>query len=141
MVAAQGFNDHPLGRVKDLAERAMAPMHPFFVAMAAGGSMGAPSSRELMSMFLMALYDIPTESQFCQHLATSPLFRWFVGLPADEAPLAEGPFALMRNRLLQNRAASEFFARLIREMRDAGLLSGEHFQIDARQLAVWSARA
>jgi len=66
------------------------------------------------------------------------LFRWFVGLNADEEVWDATTFTKNRDRLLQADVAKEFLARVVEQARGRGLTSDEHFTVDGTLLEAWA---
>src|SRR5438105_3971048 len=62
------------------------------------------------------------------------LFRWFVGLNADDPVWAATVFTKNRDRLLQADVAKEFLAEVVAQARVKGLTSDEHFTADRTML-------
>src|SRR5271166_3245834 len=58
------------------------------------------------------------------------LFRWFVGLEMDDAVWDVTVFTKNRERLVAGAVAQKFFAAVVQQAREAGLLSDEHFTVD-----------
>ena len=72
--------DHPLRKVKGLADEALAALSLTFDAMYAGGGRPSiPPERLLKSTLLMAFYSVRSERLFCEQLDYNLLFRWFLG--------------------------------------------------------------
>ena len=55
------------------------------------------------------------------------LFRWFVGLNLDDSVWDVTVFTKNRERLLRGDIADAFFAEVLAEADQHGLLSDEHF--------------
>ena len=66
------------------------------------------------------------------------LFRWFVGLNADDEVWDATVFTKKRDRLLQAEVAQEFLARVVEQARVKGLTSDEHFTVDGTLLEAWA---
>jgi hypothetical protein len=66
------------------------------------------------------------------------LFRWFVGLNADDAVWDATVFTKNRDRLLEADIAKEFLARVVEQARAKGLTSDEHFTVDGTLLEAWA---
>ena len=77
--------DHPLRRVKALADAALAALSPTFDAMYS--ETGRPSvapERLLKAMLLIAFYSVRSDRQFCEQLDYNLLFRWFLDMDMVE---------------------------------------------------------
>src|SRR5512138_909949 len=73
--------DHPIRKIKDLADRALAALSGDFGRMyAAGGRPSIPPERLLKSCVLISLFSIRSERQFCEQLRYNILFRWFLDM-------------------------------------------------------------
>jgi transposase len=66
------------------------------------------------------------------------LFRWFVGLNADDPVWDATVFTKNRDRLLEAEVAKEFLARVVEQARAKGLTSDEHFTVDGTLLEAWA---
>jgi IS5 family transposase len=66
------------------------------------------------------------------------LFRWFVGLNADDEVWDPTTFSKNRDRLLQADVAKEFLARVVGQAEAQGLTSNEHFTVDGTLLEAWA---
>jgi len=66
------------------------------------------------------------------------LFRWFVGLNADEEVWDATTFTKNRDRLLEADVAKEFLAVVVEQARGKGLISDEHFTVDGTLVEAWA---
>ncbi len=66
------------------------------------------------------------------------LFRWFVGLNADDEVWDATTFTKNRDRLLEADVAKEFLVRVVEQARAKGLTSDEHFTADGTLLEAWA---
>ena len=104
--------NHPLRRIKALADAALAQLSPRFDQMySAVGRPSIPPERLLKASLLMALYTVRSERMLCEQLDYNFLFRWFLDLEADEASFDHSTFSRNRARLLEHAVADEFFRR------------------------------
>ena len=79
----EGFvpKDHPLRRIKPLADSALGRMSPLFDELNAdNGRLSIPPEHLLKASLLMAFYTIRSECQFCEQLRYNLLFKWFLDL-------------------------------------------------------------
>jgi transposase len=77
--------DHPLRRIKALADAALRALSPTFDAMySATGRPSIPPERLLKSTLLMALYSVRSERMFCEQLDYNLLYRWFLDMDMVE---------------------------------------------------------
>jgi IS5 family transposase len=66
------------------------------------------------------------------------LFRWFVGLSANEPVWHPTVFTKNRDRLLEGAVAEEFFSLILEQARARKLLSDEHFTVDGTLIEAWA---
>ena len=120
--------EHPLRRVKELADAALTQLSPLFDEMySAIGRPSIPPERLLKASLLMALYTVRSERMFCEQLDYNLLFRWFLDLDVAEPSFDHSTFSRNRARLLEHDVAREFFIRVVAQARSMQLLSDEHF--------------
>jgi transposase len=77
--------DHPLRAIGVIANAALTDLSAEFAALYSG--MGRPSIAPemlLRAMLLQAFYSVRSERQLMERLEFDLLFRWFVGIGADE---------------------------------------------------------
>ena len=77
--------DHPLRRIRDLVNQALAALSADFDVLYA--RVGRPSiapERLLRAMLLQCFYSVRSERQLMERLEFDLLFRWFVGLGVDD---------------------------------------------------------
>ena len=66
------------------------------------------------------------------------LFRWFVGLSADDAVWDATVFCKNRDRLLDGDIANKFFVAVLNLPQVRRLLSSEHFSVDGTLIEAWA---
>jgi transposase len=131
--------EHPLRRVKELADAALAQLSALFDEMySAIGRPSIPPERLLKASLLMALYTVRSERMFCEQLDYNLLFRWFLDMDAAEPSFDHSTFSRNRARLLEHDVAREFFARVVAQARGLELLSDEHFTVDGTLVEAWA---
>src|ERR1700675_4251979 len=119
--------EHPLRRVKELADAALTELSPLFDEMySALGRPSIPPERLLKASLLMALYTVRSERLFCEQLDYNLLFRWFLELDVAEPSFDHSTFSRNRARLLEHDVAGEFFRTVVAEARELRLTSDEH---------------
>src|SRR5215469_5667880 len=102
--------DHPLRRIKQLAEEALKKLSPTFEEMyASNGRRSIPPETLLKSSLLMALYSVRSERLFCEQLDYNLLFRWFLDMSVVEKSFDHSTFSANRERLLAHEVADKFF--------------------------------
>jgi transposase len=131
--------DHPLRRIKAMADEILAGMSSTFDAMYSRiGRPSIPPERLLKSQVLMALYTVRSDRQFCEQLDYNPLFRWFLDMSADEPTFDASSFSRNRDRLLEHEVADQFFAAVVAQARAAHLMSHDHFTVDGTLIEAWA---
>ncbi len=73
-----------------------------------------------------------------EQLEYNLLFRWFVGLSANEPIWHPTVFTKNRDRLLEGAVAEEFFSLLVGQARGKKLPSDEHFTVDGTLIEAWA---
>lgn len=132
--------DHPLRTIRALVNEALEALSGEFMALYAH-KMGRPSippERLLRAMLLQALYSIRSERQLMDRLEFDLLFRWFVGLSADEPAWDASTFSKNRERLLEGEIAAKFLAAVLAAPRVKRLLSTQHFSVDGTLIEAWA---
>jgi transposase len=102
---------------------------------------GRPSiapEKLLRALLLQILYSVRSERQLMEQLDYNLLFRWFVGLNADEPVWDVTVYTKNRERLLEAKVADGFFAQIVEQARSADLLSEEHFSVDGTLIEAWA---
>jgi len=131
--------DHPLRRIRVIADEILEEMTPLFDAMYADlGRPSVPPQRLLKGLVLMALYSVRSERQFCEQLDYNLLFRWFLGMNMLETSFDASTFSKNRERLLAHHIADVFFHRVVDRARAANLMSTEHFTVDGTLIEAWA---
>src|SRR6516165_7475026 len=86
--------DHPLRRIKAMADAELARLSPVFDRMyAERGRPSVPPERLLKACLLIALYSVRSERQLCEQLQYNLLFQWFLDLDLHTAPFDASTFA------------------------------------------------
>jgi transposase len=131
--------DHPVRRIKELADAALAELGEVFDAMY--GKTGRPSippERLLKSTLLIALYSVRSERQFCEQLNYNLLFRWFLDMDMIEPAFDHSVFSVNRNRLIAHDVAGQFFRAVVEQARRGKLMSADHFTVDGTLIESWA---
>ena len=130
---------HPLRRIRDLTNRALARLDEKFARLyATEGRPSIPPERLLRASLLQLFYSIRSERQLMERIDFDLLFRWFVGLGIDDPVWDHSVFSKNRDRLLTTEVAKEFLAVLLAEPKVKRLLSHEHFSVDGTLLKAWA---
>lgn len=131
--------DHPLRKVKQLADEALTRLSPTFDAMYSGmGRPSIPPERLLKSSLLIAFYSVRSERLFCEELEYNLLYRWFLDMGMAEEGFDASTFSRNRQRLLDHDVAKLFFVEVVEAARKARLLSHEHFTVDGTLIEAWA---
>jgi transposase len=104
------------------------------------GRRSIPPERLLRALLLQMLYSIRSERMLMEQLEYNLLFRWFVGLSANEPVWHPTVFTKNRDRLLEGAVAGQFFSLIVRQARGKKLLSDEHFTVDGTLIEAWAGR-
>lgn len=131
--------DHPLRPVRTMVDLALKSMSRDFTKLYA--SAGRPSiapERLLRALLLQVFYSIRSERLLMESLDYNLLFRWFVGLSADEPIWERSTFSKNRDRLLEGDVARRFFDQVLAQASAAGLTSDEHFSVDGTLIEAWA---
>jgi transposase len=125
--------------VKGLADAALWELNATFDKMySKKGRASVPPERLLKATLLMAFYTIRSERLFCEQLAYNMLFRWFLDMDNSEGPFDHSTFSQNRERLLKHDVAGKFFAEIIAQARERGLMSDDHFTVDGTLIEAWA---
>ncbi|MHB8068656.1 MAG: IS5 family transposase [Desulfobaccales bacterium] len=137
--AARVPEDHPLRPIKKMVNQALHEMwHDFEAIYAKEGRPSIPPEKLLRALLLQALYTIRSERLLMEQLDYNLLFRWFVGLSMDDKVWNHSVFSKNRERFLGSDLAAAFFARILKQAAQAGLLSDEHFTVDGTLIEAWA---
>ena len=131
--------DHPLRAIRAMMDEVLQQLSRRFDAMYA--AVGRPSiapEKLLRAQLLQMLYSIRSERLLMEEMDYNLLFRWFVGLNADDEVWDASTFSKNRDRLLEADVAKQFLAKVVDEARAQGLTSDEHFTVDGTLLEAWA---
>jgi transposase len=131
--------EHPLRRIKKLADQRLVKMSAVFNRMYS--AVGRPSiapERVLKSLLLMALYSVRSERQLCEQLGYNLLFRWFLDMELEEESFDATVFSKNRERLLEHEVGRLFFDTVVKQAREANLISDDHFSVDGTLIEAWA---
>src|ERR1700746_2095552 len=131
--------DHPLRTIRAMVDEVLSRLSRRFDSMYA--KVGRPSiapEKLLRAQLLQMLYSIRSERLLMEEMDYNLLFRWFVGLNADDPVWDATVFTKNRDRLLEAEVAKEFLARVVEQARSRGLTSDEHFTVDGTLLEAWA---
>lgn len=131
--------EHPLRRIKKLADQQLVKLSGVFNRMYS--QVGRPSiapERVLKSLLLMALYSVRSERQLCEQLRYNLLFRWFLDMELEEESFDATVFSKNRERLLEHEVGRLFFETVVKQAREANLISDDHFSVDGTLIEAWA---
>jgi transposase len=131
--------DHPLRAIRAMVDEVLGQLSRRFDTMYA--RVGRPSiapEKLLRAQLLQMLYSIRSERLLMEEMDYNLLFRWFVGLNADDDVWDATVFTKNRDRLLEADVAKEFLARVVAQARAKDLTSDEHFTVDGTLLEAWA---
>lgn len=131
--------DHPLRAVRRMVDEVLEELSDVFDAMyARQGRPSIPPEQLLRALIVQVLYSVRSERQLMEQLDYNLLFRWFVGLNADEPVWDASTFSKNRERLLAQEVAGRFFGAVVAQARRQGVLSAEHFTVDGTLIEAWA---
>jgi transposase len=131
--------DHPIRKIKVLADRELQRLSPVFDAMySTTGRPSVPPERVLKALLLMALYSVRSERQLCEQLDYNLLFRWFLDMNQIEESFDATVFSKNRQRLLEHEVGKLFFDGVVKVAQNGGLLSADHFTVDSTLIEAWA---
>ena len=132
---------HPLRRIRELTEGALARLEPRLEALyAETGRPSIPPECLLRAMLLQVLYSIRSERTLMDHIDLHIGFRWFVGLSMSQPVWDFTGFSKNRDRLLGGDIAQEFLESTLEEARKKHWLSNECFTVDATLVQAWASK-
>ena len=133
--------DHPLRAIREMVDGVLSQLSRSFDSMYA--KVGRPSiapEKLLRAQLLQMLYSIRSERLLMEEMDYNLLFRWFVGLNADDPVWDATVFTKNPDRLLQADVAKEFLAEVVAQAGVKGLTSDEHFTVDGTLLEAWASQ-
>src|SRR3989304_7925697 len=131
--------DHPLRPIREMVDGILKEMSPRFARLYSDGGRPSIAPERLLRALLLQIFDsVRSERLLMEELNYNLLFRWFVGMPMDEAVWDHAVFSKNRERLLNHEVAEAFFARVLKRARP--YLSDEHFTVDGTLLEAWASQ-
>jgi transposase len=131
--------DHPLRPIRAMVDEALKALDGRFDEIyGEDGRKSIPPERLLRALLIQMLYSVRSERMLMEQLEYNLLFRWFVGLPANEPVWHPTVFTKNRDRLLEGAVAEEFFSLVVEQARRKRLLSSEHFTVDGTLIEAWA---
>src|SRR5580700_12236621 len=130
---------HPLRPIRTMVDEALKQMNERFDEIyGEEGRRSIPPERLLRALLLQMLYSVRSERMLMEQMEYNLLFRWFVGLSANEPVWHPTVFTKNRDRLLEGAVAEEFFSLIVEQARSRKLLSDEHFTVDGTLIEAWA---
>lgn len=134
--------NHPLRRIRVMANEALAKMDGLFSAMyeadIKGGRPSIAPEKLMRAMLLQILFSVRSERQLMEQTRYNLLFRWFIGLAMDDPVWVPTVFTKNRQRLIEHEAVVVFFNEVIQTAHKKHWLSGEHFSVDGTLIQAWA---
>src|SRR5436190_4980004 len=132
---------HPLRPIRLMVDEVLKGLSPAFSGLySAFGRPSIPPEKLLRALLLQVLYTVRSERQLMEQLEYNLLFRWFIGLNMDESVWVPTVFSKNRDRLLEADIAERFFEEVLKQAREADLLSDEHFSVDGTLIEAWASQ-
>ena len=130
---------HPLRPIRTMVDEALKQMSGRFDEIyGEEGRRSIPPERLLRALLLQKLKSVRSERMLMEQMEYNLLFRWFVGLSANEPVWHPTVFTKNRDRLLEGAVAEEFFSLIVGQARSRKLLSDEHFTVDGTLIEAWA---
>lgn len=131
--------NHPIRHIRRVADQSLKGLERDFKAMYSTlGRPSIPPETLLKGSLLMALYSIASERLFCEQLGYNLLFKYFLNLGLNDEPFDHSTFSKNRERLLQHEIGRKFFRKVLNMVKQADLLSDEHFTVDGTLIEAWA---
>ena len=131
--------DHPIRRIKALADEALSRLHSTFEAMySQSGRPSIPPERLLKAQILIALFTVRSDRMFCEQLEYNLLFRWFLDMEMDEPAFDASSFSKNRKRLIENEVGQAYLASVVESASLRRMVSSDHFSVDGTLVEAWA---
>jgi len=132
---------HPLRPIRRMADAALSAMDQDFAQLYSPiGRSSIPPEQQLRALLVMVLYSIRSERRLMEELNYNLLYRWFVGLGADEAVWDVTVFTKNRERFIDGEIARKFFYETVEQARTQDVISSEHFTVDGTLIEAWASQ-
>jgi transposase len=133
--------DHPIRKIKDIADKALQKLNPEFTSIySTTGRPSIPPEVLLKSAILMIIHSIRSERLFCETLGWNLMYQWFLDWNYEKTPFDHSTFSQNKERLLENDIARKFFNEVLKIAREKDLLSDEHFSVDGTLIEAWASQ-
>src|SRR2546423_4881790 len=132
---------HPLRTIRRMTDEVLQGLSAKFTELySVTGRPSIAPEKLLRALLLQILYTVRSERLLMEQLEYNLLFRWFVGLNMDEPVWVATVFSKNRDRLLEGDIAERFFDGVLKQAREADLLSDEHFSVDGTLIEAWASQ-
>jgi transposase len=125
---------HPLIAIREILNEALRELDSYEDR----GRYSVPPEWLLRGLVLQTLYGIRSERLLCEQLGYNMLYRWFVGLGMEDAPWDHSTYTQNRDRLIAHDVVRALFGQVMKQAKDADLLSAEHFSVDGTLIRAWA---
>jgi transposase len=98
------------------------------------GRPSIPPEKPLRAQLQQMLYTVRSGRLLMEEMDYNLLFRWFVGLNADDEVWNATTFMKNHDRLLQADVAKELLAKVVAQASAQGLTWDEHFTVEGTLL-------
>jgi transposase len=134
--------NHPIRRIRALAYGALDRLNSTFGTLySTEGRPSIPPEQLILALLLQAIYGLRSERLLLEQLNYNLMFRWFVGLSADDPIWHPTTFSKNRDRVLNSAIMAMFLHELLSDPEVSPLLSGQHFSVDGTLLKAWASHA
>jgi transposase len=131
--------NHPLRSIRDLTRDVLKSLsHSLGKLYSREGRRSIPPEQLISALLLQVLYGIRSERRLMEELDYNLLYRWFVGLDADDPVWDVTVFTKNRDRLEKGDIFRKFMAKLLEHEKVRPLLSDEHFSVDGTLIEAWA---
>ena len=131
--------DHPLRAIRELTEAVLRELsHSLGKLYSREGRPSIPPEQLISALLLQVLYGIRSERRLMEELDYNLLYRWFVGLAADDPVWDTTVFTKNRERLERGDIFQKFMTKLLEHEKVRPLLSDEHFSVDGTLIEAWA---
>jgi len=131
--------DHPLAKLRRTVDSVFLELTERLGATYADvGHMSIPPQKLLRAALLRLLYSFRSDAMLLEQLRYNGLFRWFVGLTADDEIWHLTPYSKGSEELLQTGIAQLFFQRVLTQAHQAALLSDQRLAPDWKWVSQWA---
>jgi hypothetical protein len=132
---------HPIALAKDIVDRALAPLSPVLVGLAAAQwNLAVRPEVVLRAVAFMALLD-PAGDPLAGRLEHDRHVRWFVGLGTGERAVDSQALDEGQRRLITNLFARQFMRDVITAARASATSPRGRFCENARLILAWTSQA